>query len=115
MKLHLTLLSLLLAAPASAQMYYDPYAPNGEAATVAGAYAPYQTHILKYAAQRYAVLFRPGYSDSATALRAVAPLCAAEGRVAQVIGDSPKVQLVRADGRNAVELAVRVDCKKVKP
>lgn len=98
--------------PASAQMLYENFDPNGERTGVSGPYARYQTHILKFSARRYAVLFKPGYVDAQTAIRAVKPLCAAQGLIAAGQGEIAPVDLVRVEGRNSVHQGYRVHCVK---
>lgn len=112
MFLRISALAMMLASPAAAQMYYDPFAPNGERTGVTGSYARYQTHVLKLSQHRYAVLFEPGYVDFDTAVRAVTPLCAAQGRVAR--GDSriAPVDVLLENGRPDVQQGIRVSCIK---
>ncbi|MFE3838735.1 hypothetical protein [Pseudogemmobacter sonorensis] len=101
-----------LAAPVPAQVIIEPFAPNGETTRAAsGPYARYLRHVLKLSAHRYAVLFEPGYTDGPTSLRAVAPLCAAQGRVAELAEPGPGADLVVENGVPDILLAVRVDCR----
>ncbi|WP_283178456.1 hypothetical protein [Gemmobacter sp. 24YEA27] len=112
MFLRISALAMMLASPAMAQMYYEPFEPNAERTRVTGGYERYQTHVLKLSKHRYAVLFQPGYVDFDTAVRAVAPLCAAQGRVAQ--GDSrvAPVDVLLESGAPAVQQGIRVTCVK---
>lgn len=90
----LALAVMLAAAPAGAQVTADPYAPNGETAAFTGPWKRYQTHVLKLAADRYAVLFRPGFIDREGAIRAIRPLCAALGKTAVGTGPVAPVELL---------------------
>lgn len=105
------LLSLCLATPAAAYIVEVPYYPNGEKAHVTGPYARYAPHVLKFSARRYAVLFQPGFVDAGSAIRAVAPLCAAEGRRAAGVGLIAPADIVIADGETDMLQGYRVDCK----
>ncbi len=109
--LRLAALILALAAPAGAQAVLEPFAPIPETAGVSGPYARYQEHILKLSPTRYAVLFRPGYVDAATAIRAIGPLCAAQGRTATGTGKVAPVDVVLDDQGMRALLGYRVDCK----
>ena len=104
-------LTMGLAAALPAQVLYDQFDDSAETATVTGAYKRYQTHVLKLSAHRYAVLFRPGYVDAATAIRTVTPLCAAQGRSAAGTGDMAPVDLVLEDGQHSVLQGYRVVCQ----
>lgn len=104
-------LTLALAAAAPAQVLYDQFDPNGQKTHVSGPYARFQEHVLKLSANRYAVLFRPGYVDAATAINAVRPLCAAAGKVAAGTGDVAPVDLVLEGGEHAVLQGYRVVCQ----
>lgn len=110
MFLRLTALAMMLASPAMAQMHYDPFEPNNERTSVTGRYERYQTHVLKLSKHRYAVLFQPGYVDFATAVRAVSPLCAAQGRVAQGHGPVAPVDVLLENGEPDVQQGIRVSC-----
>ncbi|MGA0539387.1 hypothetical protein [Neotabrizicola sp. VNH66] len=104
-------LALILAGPAAAQALLEPFAPTGETTRASGPYSRYLEHIMKLSPNRYAVLFRPGYVDAATAIRAVAPLCAAQGRSATGIGTVAPVDVVLDDTGMRALLGYRVDCK----
>lgn len=109
--LRLIALTLALASPAVAQTVYEPFEPNGETTHVTGAWARYQEHILKLSGNRYAVLFRPGYVDEPTAIRAVTPLCAAQGLTAQGIGTIAPADVVLDNGGSRVLQGYRVACR----
>ncbi len=102
--------TLAAALPAAAQVVTIPYAPIDETAAYSGAWARYQTHILKLGADRYAVLFRPGFIDRTGAVRAVAPLCAAQGKTAAGLGTIAPVQLIFEQGAASVQQGYQVVC-----
>lgn len=112
MLLRLAALALLLASPAAAQMFYEDFSVETERTRVDGPWARYQTHVLKLSADRYSVLFRPGFVDAATAIRAIAPLCAARGRGAVGEGTVAPVDLVLENGEDTVLQGYRVICAK---
>ncbi len=104
------LVAALSAAPALAQMHYDPFDPSAEQTAVTGPYARYQTHVLKLSKHRYAVLFQPGFVDFNTAVRVVTPLCAAQGRVPQGESMVAPVDVLLENGSPAVQQGIRVSC-----
>lgn len=100
-----------VAAPAAAQLVEVPYHDDQERTNVTGPYAPYTLHVLKHSARRYEVLFTPGFVDGPTAVRAVAPLCAATGRQAQAGGTkTPAVVTLGQDGSFVLQ-GYRVNCR----
>lgn len=105
------LLSLLIATPASAYLIEVPFDPIGERAQVTGPYDRYSPHILKLSARKYAVMFKPGFVDSIAAVRAVQPLCAAQGRQAQGVGTVAPADIVIEQGEPGVLQGYRVECK----
>ncbi|VDC28565.1 hypothetical protein [Pseudogemmobacter humi] len=112
MLLRVAAVALLIASPAAAQMFYEDFRDEAERTRVDGPWARYQTHVLKLSQDRYAVLFRPGFVDAPTAIRAVAPLCAARGRSAVGEGTLAPVDLVRENGEDSVLQGYRVICAK---
>ncbi len=112
MFLRITALAMMLASPAVAQMYYDPFEPGAERTNVTGRYERYQTHVLKLSNHRYAVLFQPGYVDFDTAIRAVTPLCAAQDRVAEGESRIAPVDVLLENGEPDVQQGIRVRCVK---
>lgn len=98
-------------APAAAQLIEVPFHPETDRTRFTGAYKPYALHVLQLSARRYEVLFKPGFVDAATAIRAVAPLCADTGR--QPFGIGPKAPAVVTVGRDGsfVLQGYRVHCK----
>ncbi len=103
-------LALSAATAVPAQIVVEPFAPDAEVAQFGGPWKRYQTHILKLAANRYAVLFRPGFIDRKGAIRAIQPLCAAKGKVAQGLGIMAPVELVFEDGVPSVQQGYQVAC-----
>lgn len=104
-------LSLFIASPASAYLIEVPFHPNQEMARVTGPYDRFNDHILKLSARKYAVMFEPGYIDTIAAVRAVQPLCAAQGRQAFGIGTVSPADVVIINGKPDVLQGYRVECK----
>lgn len=104
-------LALLLATPAAAYVVEVPFDPNGERARVTGPYDRFNDHILKLSARKYAVMFEPGYIDTIAAVRAVAPLCAAQGRQAVGVGTVSPADVVIVRGEVDVLQGYRVECQ----
>lgn len=104
-------ISLTLASPAAALIIEVPYHDSTETARVTGPYAEYSPHILKLSGRQYAVLFKPGFVDAGSAIQAVLPLCAAQGRQAQGKGPVAPVDLVIEGGETRVMQGYRVVCK----
>lgn len=103
--------AVTVSAPAEAQIFKVPYHATEERTHLSGPYEPYALHVLQNSARRFEVLFKPGFVDPATAVRAVAPLCAQTGRKAYGVGTSaPAVVTVGSDGSFVLQ-AYRVNCK----
>lgn len=109
--LSLAPLALSLATPASAVIIEVPFSDSTEHAGVTGPYARYSPHILKLSGGEYAVIFKPGFVDAGSAIRAVVPLCAAKGKQAQGISATAPVDLIIENGETRVMQGYRVACK----
>ena len=103
--------ALTVSAPAEAQIFKMPFHATQEPARFSGPYAPYALHVLRYSARRFEVLFKPGFVDPATAVRAVSPLCAQTGRKAYGVGSSAPAEVVVGGDGAFVLQGYRVNCK----
>lgn len=104
------LILLLAAPPAAAQVIVEPYAPTDQGFAFSGPWARYQTLVLKLAADRYSVLFRPGFVDAEGAIRAIRPLCAAVGKTAVGTGPVAPVELIFTPDGPSVHQGYQVVC-----
>ena len=109
--LSLVPLSLAIATPAAAVIVVVPFDDSTEHAGVTGPYARYSPHILKLSESDYTVVFKPGFVDAGSAIRAVVPLCAAKGKQAQGISATAPVELIIEGGETSVMQGYRVACK----
>lgn len=103
--------ALTVSAPAEAQIFKVPFHATQERTQFSGPYEPYALHVLRHSARRFEVLFKPGFVDPATAIRAVAPLCAQTGRKAYGVGTTAPAEVtVGSDGAFVLQ-AYRVNCQ----
>lgn len=103
--------ALTLSAPAEAQIFKVPFHATQESARFSGPFEPYALHVLRHSARRFEVLFKPGFVDPATAIRAVTPLCAQTGRKAYGVGSTAPAEVVVGSDGAFVLQGYRVNCK----